>query len=221
MSQTVTNNNEAERPIEFGRVSFALKENSSIAKYDRLAHDGVTLKLISLAAEPNRIKAIRAMLGVDKGSCSIKASGLGGRTKFPSANDYSRSEPGWLNPDNIGYTCQTHKLDFGLNHAVFITKNPDFLVTMTPGTLWQAIKSERFDTPVMRHWMPWITAQLIKGNLLIECKCLRVASGCLKMINSKPLDEIVTRGVKSGELKLQESHDETLGKGSDEAREEA
>jgi hypothetical protein len=65
---------ELEREVSFGRIVFSLKENSSLGRYERLAHDGNTMKMVSLVAEPNHIKAIRAMLCSNKGTANIHAN---------------------------------------------------------------------------------------------------------------------------------------------------
>lgn len=200
MTETLIN--ELERPLAFGRIVVSLKENGSYGQYDRLVHDGNTLKLVSLVAEPSRIKAMRAMFGSNTGTASIKVSGRDGATKLSSYQDYTRSEPGWMSPCNSGYMLQHHKMQFGNHHALFISKDPNFLVQLSPDSLWAALSSPRFTTPLLREWMPWVTAQLIKEGLLKECRCFRAVSGVLRMKDSAPLDEIVTKGIQSGELKF-------------------
>jgi hypothetical protein len=194
---------ELERELCFGRIVFSLKENSSLGRYDRLAHDSNTSQLVSLVAEPNHVKAIRAML-CSKATASIHATSAGAEagTKPPMGPEYKRSEPGWLRPDEAGYHCDHHKLDYGLAHATFVTKDPNFISRLSPTSLWATLMSERFSTPLIEEWMPYVTRELARRKLLYGCFCYRAVSGVPNLANSEPLDEIVSTGIKSGELKF-------------------
>jgi hypothetical protein len=158
--------NELQRPIAFGRIVVSLKENGAFGQYDRLVADRNTLKLVSLVAEHTRVKAIRAMFASSTGRASIKCTGHGGYFKHPSHSEHARREPNWMEADPKGYLLQHHKLEYGFSHALFISKDPNFLVHMTPDSLWETLSSDRFETPLLKEWMPWVTMQLIDDNLL-------------------------------------------------------
>jgi hypothetical protein len=187
-------------PIKtFALATFSHGDNVAVGvKCDRLAHDGNKLMIISVVAEPSRIKAIRAILHAKSGSPQIKVEGV--FTKHSSAGDVARQKPGNLVIDKEGYETYAHRMDYGLSHAVFMSKSEDFIRYLSPEAIWRKLNTARFTTPMLEEWMPYITAKLIEQKFLRECSCFRANCGVLDTIAEDKLDSIVSEGIKSGRL---------------------
>ena len=188
-------------PIQmFGSATFSHGDNVALGvKCDRLAHDGTKLMMISVVTEPIRVKAIRAILHAKSGSPLIKVEGI--MTKHASAGDLARQHPKSLIIDKEGgYETYAHRLDYGLSHAVFMSKNENFIRYLSPEAIWRKLNTARFTTPLLEEWMPFITAKLIEQKFLRECSCYRANCGVLDTIAEAKLDAIVSDGIKTGRI---------------------
>lgn len=81
-------------------------------------------------------------------------------------------------------------------HAVFVSKRPGFLPVGTPTRIWKELMDNRFTTPMLRGWMPYIVEQLRAKDLLRDAWCYRCQS-VLLTATTEDLDQIVTEGVAS------------------------
>lgn len=187
-------------PIKtFASATFSHGDNVAAGvKCDRLAQDGNKLMLIGVVTEPMRLKVIRAILHAKGGSPFIQVEGV--FTKHSSGGEVSRKKPERLVIDNEGYETYAHRLEYGLSHALFISKNPDFIRYLSPAAIWSKLNTSRFTTPMLEEWMPFITARLIEQKFLRECSCYRANCGVLDTIGEDKLDAIVSEGIKSGRL---------------------
>ncbi len=193
--------------LQFGTITFTHKDNSvADCKFDRLAHAGSTLAVVALVAAPMQVKAIRAILHAKNGSPYIKPAGQG--TKCPTSDpsgygygDYARI-PSQLQIDEAGYETYVHRLEYGLVHAAFVTRDEKFIRFMSPDSIWHKLKSDKYSTPLIREWMPYVNEQLIEKRLLKECKCYRLNCGVLDLANDSQLDEIVSEGIKNGRIAI-------------------
>lgn len=195
---------ELSKPIVWGSLTASYKENSVVGvQVDRLAHSGRELNLLSCVAPAQKMKALRAILHTKNGKPMITTCDC--KTKFPIADGvYNGSYARDLSPSKWGYAMYMERLEHGLVHAVFITRDPGFIVYLDPESLWQKLKTDAFTTPLLREWMPWLTQQLIARNMLSECKCMRCNSAMLSIANEKVLDKVVCHGIQSGALVIPE-----------------
>ncbi len=204
------NTEEVDQTLEFGTIAFAHKENEvPDVKCDRLAHDGGELCLVGLVAPSHHVKAIRAILHARQGTPWIKPHGV--HTLLPSSINLMaaynlqpiRRTPGDLRlHENHGYETHLHKLDYGLVHALFTTRNPNFIRYLSPGALWEKLNSDRHTTPLLPEWMPWVTGELVRHKSLRECRCFRANSALLDIPGDEKLDEIVSSGLKSKSIRI-------------------
>lgn len=187
---------------KFGDIDFQGKDISLPAvKFDRLAISGRgELLLVSLFAEAQRVKAIRAILC---GGAKATANAAGIKVNRPGQENYYAHTPGRLNPSVEGYQVWTHKLGFGLVHALFITRTPGFMKVVTEESLWQELKGSRFTTPILRPWMPHIESRLREKDLLEDAHVFNCNCGIMSA-NTKHLDEIVSEGLSRYEIRVVE-----------------
>ena len=186
---------------QFGMVSFSGKEIAIPAiKFDRMACSGRgEILFLSCFTEAMRVKAVRAVLS---GGVKGVTSDTSGANLFQEGR-YS-SLGGRMYASAEGYAVYTQKLGYGLMHAMFFTRAPGFLKTVTHESLWQELKSERFTTPLLREWIPWIEAELRSDDMLENAYCHGCKCGVLTA-GTTQLDNIVKKGIKAGELWVRES----------------
>ncbi len=193
--------NDSER---FGTIEFSWKEGGTPSlKFNKIAHSGRSeLMMVSLICETQYVKSVRAALVPDKkGSSRVSVVAGGVRTNVPGREDWYASMPGRLYCGSDGYHVYTHKLGYGLAHAVFVTKSPGFMMVVTEESLWQELNSTRFTTPILREWIPFIDRKLreisrLENAHVYECQC-----GILSATTSK-LDEIVIEGLSKGKISI-------------------
>ncbi len=149
------------------------------------------LLLVSLVAETQRVKQIRAILA---GGAKVTIQAGGVKLRRPGDEPRQARQPGRLYPTPDGYRCQTYKLGFGLAHAMFITRMPGFMKVVTSESLWQELNGTRFTTPILKGWVPYIEERLRADEHLEEAHVFNCLCGLLTA-TSKTLDAIVSRGL--------------------------
>jgi hypothetical protein len=166
------------------------------ARFDKVAVHQDKLVFISLVAFSQDIKAIRAAL----------ASGLDSPMRLNNvvlSKDGESEVPGsvWASPG--GYRIDAHRLGFGSIHALFTCRQQGFLPNDSDDALWQELKQERFTTPLLRGWLPYIRKELELKSLLSRCHTLDCTC-CILTGVSADLDSIVESGIKNSLISIQE-----------------
>jgi hypothetical protein len=175
-------------------------------RYDRIAVDSANrVQLIGAVAEANKLRAMRALISMSK-SGGLRIEGAKGRVKKASDNDYYLRSPGWMVPAGTGYTTSMNKLEYGLLHVMFISKEPGFMLVADQESLWRELRDTRFTTPIMREWMPYVERKLREMHQLEELRCFRCNCALLKC-QTKHLDMIVTKGIQDGEIAVPRPND--------------
>jgi hypothetical protein len=161
-------------------------------KFDKLAVGGRgELLLVSLVAETQRVKQIRAILA-GGAKATIQATSV--KLTRPGDEPWQAREPGRLYPTPDGYHCQTHKLGFGLAHSMFLTRTPGFMKVVTSESLWQELNDVRFTTPLLKAWVPYIEARLRSDERLEDAHAFQCRCGILSAL-TRHLDEVVSQGL--------------------------
>ena len=166
------------------------------ARFDKVALHQDKLVFISLVAFSQDIKAIRAALASNLASPMwLKNVTLSkdGESKVP--------ESVWPSP--AGFRIDAHRLGFGSIHALFTCRQQGFLPNDSDDALWQELKQERFTTPLLRGWLPYIRKELELKSLLFRCHTLDCTC-CILTATSADLDPIVEFGLKNGLIAIQE-----------------
>ena len=68
--------------------------------------------------------------------------------------------------------------------------------------LWQELKHERFTTPLLRGWLPYVRKELELKSLHARCHTLDCTC-CILGATSADLDSIVEFGIKNGFISIQ------------------
>src|SRR5690242_15772923 len=118
----------------FGRIQFAGEDMSwPTVTFDRLATgDRGELLLVSVVAPTQIVKGIRGWLNTAKKGV---VTATGAKVKRASEEEYQARNPGNLMKLPDGYTTETHKLQYGLAHALFTTRAPGFLRSVSEEAL--------------------------------------------------------------------------------------
>src|SRR5262249_30106689 len=156
---------------------------------DKVALHDYKLVFISLVAFSQDIKAIRAGL----------AAGLDSPMRIKDvtlSEDDESTVPHEVWPSQSGYRIDAHRLRFGSIHALFTCRQQGFLPNDSDDALWQELKRERFTTPLLRGWLPYIRKELEIKNLLTHCHTLDCTC-CILTATSADLDSIVEFGLKN------------------------
>lgn len=183
---------------KFGTIEFipSGKDGASVApcEIDKLAISGRgELLVLSVFADTVQIKAIRSIL---VGGAKALAQAGGCQVNQPGKESWYAHSPGRLLPTTQdGYKLYTHKLGYGMAHALFITRMPGFMTVVTEEALWQELKTTRFTTPILREWVPYIERELRDSRYLEDA---HVFGGCkcgILSANTANLDKIVSDGL--------------------------
>ena len=181
---------------KFGEFAIQLKDgNQTEAKFDRLAKSGRgELLLVSLVTETQRLKQIRALLSPGGNNAKVVVEASGVQVSRPGDPSWSAHTPGRLYPTPDGYQVVTHRLGYGLVHALFLTRMPGFMKVVTPESLWHELAGSRFTTPVLREWVPFLEGRLREEERLEDAYGFNCRCGVLTATTTK-LDEIVSEAL--------------------------
>ena len=165
------------------------------ARFDKVALHEDKLVFISLVAFSQDIKAIRAAMAAGL------ASPMWLKNVTLSRDDES-TVPGSVSSSPGGYRIDAHRLGFGSIHALFTCRQQGFLPNDSDDALWQGLKQERFTTPLLRGWLPYVRKELEIESLLSPCHTLDCTC-CVLTATSADLDSIVEFGLKNDLIKIE------------------
>jgi hypothetical protein len=189
--------------VVFGDLQVDGKDISVVnVKFDKLAISRRNeLLLMSIIADTQRVKQIRAILC---GGAKAVVQASGAKVNRPGGPTWDAFQPGRLIPTPDGYDVYTHKLGYGMAHALFITRMPGFMKVVTPESLWQELNDIRYTTPVLKDWVPHIERELRENDLLEDANVFNCQCGVLSAL-TKQLDDIVSEGLARRQLVIPSS----------------
>ena len=194
--------------VKFGEMSMSGKDIALPAiKYDRIAiGNRGEMYLASVVCETHVVKAARAILC---GGAKATIQAARGKVRRPSDAQFIEARnPGNLYPTPEGYAVYVQKLNYGLAHAMFVTRTPGFMPVVSEQSLWLELNDTRFTTPLLREWLPYIEAKLREQDLLEDAQVFNAACGLLTA-STDALDAIVSDGIKNGSLRVGPSRAES------------
>jgi hypothetical protein len=104
-------------------------------------------------------------------------------------------------PGQGKYKVVMHRLGFNYVHCTARFKDPRLLPSVTDEALWAQLRSDRFTTPLLREWVPWLKEAMLKEGNLERLPAFQCQPGLLA-IDDGALDGIVSRGIAEGHLKV-------------------
>jgi hypothetical protein len=100
-----------------------------------------------------------------------------------------------------GYKVLTSRLDGNYWHMLVVADVPGFLPILDDASLWQELKTDRFTTPLVRSWIPWLRKRMEEERLLARIRQCGCNAGLL-VATTDQLDELVTQGLETGEISI-------------------
>jgi hypothetical protein len=100
-----------------------------------------------------------------------------------------------------GYAVYRHKLDYDQWHMLAVAKHKGLLPAVSDEALWQELRSERYTTPLLRSWVPWLREQMVEEGHLQPLQCFQCQASCVSMTHDE-LDDLVSVGIQNGYLSV-------------------
>jgi hypothetical protein len=100
-----------------------------------------------------------------------------------------------------GYTVQRAKLDSNTWHVLCAARVEGLLPVLSEEALWQELRGERFTTPLLRSWVPWLLQRMLERGGLVWLEQVGCEAGLL-LAGTETVDELVAEGINQGHLRL-------------------
>lgn len=149
---------------------------------------------------------------------AVSAYGPGSTVKaFAAALSNGRRVPGQMSAwgmgglfakDSIwagdqGFTVYQHRLGYDTWHMLALRKEPGLLPNFSQREIARQLMSDRFTTPILPHWVPYVASKLVLMNRLMRLRCFGACDAGLISAEGKHIDAIVSAGIRAGELTFQ------------------
>lgn len=144
---------------------------------------------LSVYGPGSSIKAIAAALQQPRVRPMLSAWGFGGLHAKDS-----------LRVGDEAFQCHQHRLGYDTWHLLALLKKPGLLPNFSQREIHRQLMSDRFTTPMLPHWVPYVAGKLVMMNRLARLKNFGHIDAGLMTATTKHTDAIVTAGIRSGEL---------------------
>src|SRR5262245_17634894 len=179
----------SESEQQLGRITASTDDGRITLWTDMLAlHDG-SIQVVSIMGAESAAKGLAAILHSDgKAAFRIDAESVPYYQEFDKEKD--------------GYSVYKHRASLNHWHFVAISKRKGLLTCMDESRIWAELRSERFTTPLLRSWAPYIVEQLKEHELLEPLEGFGCDAGMLTA-DSDELDQIVTEGLRNRDIEIE------------------
>jgi hypothetical protein len=127
---------------------------------------------------------------------------------------YKPAQPGTLRVSPVGYNVYKHRLGFGQEHRLFISRTMSFMLMASDNAVWYELNSERYTTPMIHDWLSFIVRRLRDKGQLVPCSIYPyqepaedepelsapVLSCCGISAATKDVDDIVVEGLRDSHI---------------------
>lgn len=174
---------------ELGTIRMSTKDTNFHFHCDGLATDDAgTLLVLSAAGAQTAVKALVAVLQ-SKVTVNLypDVTGFGYHYGLAKSDD--------------GYTVHRQWLGCNSWQVLCLARQDGLMPKLSELALWQELRSERYTTPILRSWVPWLMQALEEQELLKRLKCFGCDSAVLSA-DTEALDTLVSEGVRNGSLTM-------------------
>jgi hypothetical protein len=180
----------AARHRELGTLALSGGETDFALRCDALACDrDKRILLLSAAGPETSVKALAAVL---RSEAKVRF--------YPELESpFYRYYGPVRHP--AGYTVQRAKLDPNTWHVLCTAKVEGLLPVLSEEALWQELRGERFTTPLLRSWVPWLLQRLLEQGGLVRLEQVGCEAGLL-LAGTETVDELVSEGINQGHLRF-------------------
>ena len=109
----------------------------------------------------------------------------------------------WFHGDGK-YVARYARLAYDHWHLLAVTMNPCFILNCTDEVLWRLLSSDKYTTPMLKHWTPAIRHALEEIGGLKQLRDAHECSPWFCYATDETLDVIVAEGVRSKLLKMED-----------------
>lgn len=177
-----------------GNITVSAKEANLTLRCNALATDkNQQILFLSIAGSGSAIKAVNAVLHC-KSQVAFFVENL--PEPFADFDGYARIHP-------AGYRIQKAKLDQRTWHLVASTCLDGFIPNLSPRSLWRMLHSDRYSTPLLAAWVPWLQRHLEDDGCLWLPDRFGCEAGVLQL-DSTALDKLVSKGLRTGQLEVRD-----------------
>ena len=179
-------------------------------EYDAIAVHKGELLFVSAVGSAADMKVIQA---VANSGGTIPATWLASGLHVMRPGDAGKSyryaqNPGRCIMSASGYNVFKHRLGFGQDHRLFVSRTPGFMLVASDEAIWQELKGDQFTTPLLREWLPYVAGELREKGLLSECQVhpyeplaeegpqAPLLTSCVISAAGKDVDDIVLDGLR-------------------------
>lgn len=124
--------------------------------------------------------------------------------RLPGDEEQVRLERPFDDRKFVPMRCRLARLAPGLSHLVAYTSLEGFLPEATDAALWAELAGPRFTTPLLPVWLGPLRRALAAGNHLRGAQGYRQNAARLT-IDPEGLDKLVSRMVREGDLRMEET----------------
>jgi hypothetical protein len=150
------------------------------------------LLLLSATGSDTAAKAVRAVLHVSEIEAEFRLE-RGERIERMARAHYD-GKP-------TGYTASLARLAPGAIHIVALAKLPGLIPDLSDDRLWAELCGERYTTPLLRAWTPWIRQRLIAAGGIVPAQGYAAKAGVLRA-TPEEIDDLASSGVRQGHLEM-------------------
>ena len=157
-----------------------------------------TIALVSVAGPQTAVKSFAAALNEN---CKLRVNVDGMDIKLADGS----TEPAqrWQDFERVAgqgkYKVAMHRLPFNSVQCTARLKDPRLLPSVSEEALWILLRSNRFTTPLLRPWVPWLMKAMLEDGTLERLPAFQCQPGVLA-IDDGGLDKLVTQGINEGRL---------------------
>jgi hypothetical protein len=154
------------------------------------AIEGDIVHIISVIGSSSAVKAARAMFMGNAGDHRFRIEYPNGAMSATCV----RCEDGYST-----YRQRASALDYW--HLLMVSKKIGLLPSVDEQRVWQELRSDRYTTPILRQWVPFIIDRLTEVGRLRRLGGFGHNAGLLTA-SCIDLDNIVSRGLKYKQLQI-------------------
>jgi hypothetical protein len=174
---------------QLGRISCTTEDGRITLWTDMVALDSQSIPVLSVMGAESAAKAIAAILHSEgKAYFRIETEGISPYQEFAK--------------DKEGYCVYKHRASLNHWHFLCISKRKGLLTCMDEASVWRELRSERFTTPLLRSWAPYVVRQLKERELLAQLDGFGCEAGLLTADN-EDLDKLVTEGLLNRQIVIE------------------
>lgn len=100
-----------------------------------------------------------------------------------------------------GYRVYRTRLGYGLWHVLLLAQRDGFLPVLTDEALWRHLRGDRFTTPLVRKWAPWLSRVMTERGIIGPLTRFGCEAG-LVLVDDDTLDELVGDGLRTNQLHI-------------------